>query len=60
MDVPKNAVKIYFFIQNVNGLILKGTLHYVPHPVCVTFLLRCFCKIIRDDYFRIVLILESF
>ena len=37
--VAVNAVKIIFFIQNVNGLILKGAEHYVPHPLWVTFIL---------------------
>ena len=39
--VAVNADKIIFFIQNVNSMILKGAEHYVPHPLCVTFIL-CF------------------
>ena len=37
--VAVNADKITFFIQNVNSMILKGAEHYVPHPLCVTFIL---------------------
>jgi hypothetical protein len=37
--VAVNAVKITFFIQNVNSMSLKGAENYDPHPLCVTFIL---------------------
>ena len=37
--VAVNAVIINFFIQNVNSMSLKGAENYVPHPLCVTFIL---------------------
>ena len=40
--VAVNADKITFFIKNVNSTSLKGAEHYVPHPLCVTFILCCF------------------
>ena len=42
MLVSVYAVKIIFFIQNVNSMILKGAENYVPHPLCVTFILYSF------------------
>ena len=40
--VAVNADKINFFVQNVNSMSLKGAEHYVPHLLCVTFILCCF------------------
>ena len=37
---PTNAVKIILFIQNDNGLILKGAEHYALHPICLKVLLH--------------------
>ena len=56
--VAVNAVKIIFFIQNVNSMILKGAEHYVPHPLCVTFILCFFLtnnlrrSFQKSDYFN--------
>ena len=37
--VAVNEDKITFFIQNVNSMSLKDAEHYIPHPLCVTFIL---------------------